>query len=56
MRGSGLRQNATYLVRPDGHIGFADAESSTEALSRYVDGPLRGFTRRSGSGYLRSTL
>jgi 2-polyprenyl-6-methoxyphenol hydroxylase-like FAD-dependent oxidoreductase len=56
MRRAGLRQNAMYLVRPDGHIGFVDADSSADALSCYVDGRLRGFTRRAGSGYLRSTL
>jgi 2-polyprenyl-6-methoxyphenol hydroxylase-like FAD-dependent oxidoreductase len=34
-RGSGLQQDALYLVRPDGHIGFASPDQSVAALRRY---------------------
>jgi 2-polyprenyl-6-methoxyphenol hydroxylase-like FAD-dependent oxidoreductase len=36
MRKLGLERNAGYLVRPDGHVAFADAEASSAALERYL--------------------
>jgi 2-polyprenyl-6-methoxyphenol hydroxylase-like FAD-dependent oxidoreductase len=34
---AGLRRDALYLVRPDGHVGLADAEASPARLERYLD-------------------
>jgi 2-polyprenyl-6-methoxyphenol hydroxylase-like FAD-dependent oxidoreductase len=36
MHAAGLRRNAIYLVRPDGYVGFADAEGSAEKFNRYL--------------------
>jgi 2-polyprenyl-6-methoxyphenol hydroxylase-like FAD-dependent oxidoreductase len=33
----GLARDAVYLVRPDGHVGLADAEASPATLERYLD-------------------
>jgi 2-polyprenyl-6-methoxyphenol hydroxylase-like FAD-dependent oxidoreductase len=33
---AGLRRNAVYLVRPDGHVGLADGEGRTAALEKYL--------------------
>ncbi|MDB4996464.1 MAG: FAD-dependent oxidoreductase [Myxococcaceae bacterium] len=33
---AGLEENAAYLVRPDGHVGWADVEARAAALARYV--------------------
>lgn len=33
---AGLRRGAVYLVRPDGYVGFADADADPEALARYA--------------------
>jgi 2-polyprenyl-6-methoxyphenol hydroxylase-like FAD-dependent oxidoreductase len=49
----GLRQGAAYVVRPDGHIAFADPRPTRNSVMRFLDDKLRGFTGRSGSGYLR---
>ena len=54
--GPGFGGTQRTAERPDGHIGFAGLASLADAPSRYLDGVLRRFTRRSGSGYLRSTL
>lgn len=35
MRRAGLRRGACYLVRPDGYVGFADAEGRPERLRAY---------------------
>jgi hypothetical protein len=38
MQRTGLRRDASYLVRPDGYIGLADASASpTTALASYLD-------------------
>jgi 2-polyprenyl-6-methoxyphenol hydroxylase-like FAD-dependent oxidoreductase len=37
MRGSGLRQNALYLVRPDGYLAFVDERQTTASLGAYLD-------------------
>lgn len=37
MERAGFRRNAIYLVRPDGYVGLADPESSTEAVASYLD-------------------
>ena len=42
----GLRRDALYLVRPDGHVGLADAEASPGALASYLDA--WGFRAREG--------
>lgn len=34
---AGLGRDAVYLVRPDGHVGLADASSTPAALERYLD-------------------
>jgi 2-polyprenyl-6-methoxyphenol hydroxylase-like FAD-dependent oxidoreductase len=34
---SGLRQNALYLIRPDGYVGLADRHASAVALTSYLD-------------------
>lgn len=41
MRRAGLVKNALYLVRPDGHIAFADARGSADSLKNYLDRPER---------------
>ena len=38
MAAAGFQRNAIYLVRPDGYVGFAGPEDSTEPLTRYLDG------------------
>ena len=35
-RGAGLRRNAAYLIRPDGHIGLAEPGQDPERLRRYL--------------------
>jgi len=35
--GAGLARDASYLVRPDGHIGLADLLHRPEHLERYLD-------------------
>jgi 2-polyprenyl-6-methoxyphenol hydroxylase-like FAD-dependent oxidoreductase len=35
-RQAGLAEDAVYLVRPDGHVGFARGEQDAEALRSYV--------------------
>jgi 2-polyprenyl-6-methoxyphenol hydroxylase-like FAD-dependent oxidoreductase len=37
MARSGLRRNAIYLVRPDGHVAVAGSESSASAVASYLD-------------------
>jgi hypothetical protein len=37
MRRAGLRQNAVYLVRPDGHVGLADPEARAATLEAYLE-------------------
>ena len=37
---AGLKLDALYLVRPDGHIGFARREQDIEALRAYL-APIR---------------
>ena len=37
MNRAGLRQNALYLVRPDGYVGLVDPEGSATALTSYLD-------------------
>jgi 2-polyprenyl-6-methoxyphenol hydroxylase-like FAD-dependent oxidoreductase len=37
MHAAGFARNAAYLVRPDGYVGFADADASAENLQRYLD-------------------
>jgi 2-polyprenyl-6-methoxyphenol hydroxylase-like FAD-dependent oxidoreductase len=34
---AGLRRDAVYLVRPDGHVGLADPEATPARLERYLD-------------------
>ena len=36
MRKAGLRQNATFLVRPDGYVGLADATARVPTLEHYL--------------------
>src|SRR6185369_4337728 len=36
MRAAGIARNATYLIRPDGYVGFADSGANAEALQQYV--------------------
>jgi hypothetical protein len=35
-RRAGLERDATYLVRPDGHVGFARLEPDVEGLRDYL--------------------
>jgi len=35
-RDAGVRDGALYLIRPDGYIGFADAEADVSRLQSYV--------------------
>src|SRR5262245_14538524 len=37
MRRAGLRRDAVYLVRPDGHVGLADAAGDAAAIERYLE-------------------
>ena len=37
MRRAGLRRDALYLVRPDGHVALADAGADASTLMRYLD-------------------
>jgi hypothetical protein len=34
---AGLRRNAVYLVRPDGHLALVDSEGSATAVTSYLD-------------------
>ena len=36
MRRAGLRQNTLYLVRPDGHVAYADPGADVERLNQYL--------------------
>jgi 2-polyprenyl-6-methoxyphenol hydroxylase-like FAD-dependent oxidoreductase len=36
-RRAGLERDAVYLVRPDGHVGFAGAAADVEGLRAYLD-------------------
>lgn len=36
MEKSGLRRNAAYLMRPDGHVAWASADANSESLSNYL--------------------
>jgi len=36
MHAAGFRRDAIYLVRPDGYVGFADAEAGAEKFDRYL--------------------
>jgi hypothetical protein len=42
MRQAGLARDAVYVVRPDGHVGLADAAARVDAVERY----LSRFTKR----------
>jgi 2-polyprenyl-6-methoxyphenol hydroxylase-like FAD-dependent oxidoreductase len=37
MAPAGLKRNAVYLIRPDGHIGLAEPSGDAAGLERYVD-------------------
>jgi hypothetical protein len=37
MRRTGLRRNATYLVRPDSYVALADPAGSAAAVTSYLD-------------------
>ena len=37
MHMAGLQRDAVYLVRPDGYLGFVDADGSAEKVGRYLD-------------------
>jgi len=37
MKKAGLKRNAVYVIRPDGHIGIIDPKGDTEKLSSYLD-------------------
>jgi len=37
MRRAGLRRDAGYLIRPDGHVGLADPAAATATLQAYLD-------------------
>ena len=45
LHSTGLRENALYLVRPDGHVGFAHPTDDTAALERYLLGSPAFITR-----------
>jgi hypothetical protein len=34
---SGIRENAAYLIRPDGYIAFADPAAKARTLAAYID-------------------
>jgi 2-polyprenyl-6-methoxyphenol hydroxylase-like FAD-dependent oxidoreductase len=36
MKKAGLKRNAAYVIRPDGHIGIVDPQGDTEKISSYV--------------------
>ena len=36
IRGTGLRRNALYLVRPDGYVALADSDARASTLARYL--------------------
>ena len=36
-RTTGVREDALYLVRPDGYVGFADAAADVSHLRAYVE-------------------
>jgi 2-polyprenyl-6-methoxyphenol hydroxylase-like FAD-dependent oxidoreductase len=38
MSRTGLRRDAVYLVRPDGHVALADPEATPARLERYLNG------------------
>src|SRR5215210_4674037 len=54
MAQAGLKRGAVYLVRPDGHIGLADAEASPVKLERYLDS--RGIRPRAAPAEGRSSF
>jgi len=37
MRRAGLKQDAAYLIRPDGYIGLADPTGTSSAIKRYLE-------------------
>ena len=37
MQAAGLARDALYLLRPDGHVAFANAQRDAAALARYAD-------------------
>jgi hypothetical protein len=37
MRRTGLRRNAVYLLRPDGHVALVNPEGSAAAITSYLD-------------------
>jgi hypothetical protein len=37
MRQAGLRRDAGYLIRPDGHVGLADPGARAATLQAYLD-------------------
>jgi len=37
MARTGLRRDASYLVRPDGYVALADPQGSAAALASYLD-------------------
>jgi 2-polyprenyl-6-methoxyphenol hydroxylase-like FAD-dependent oxidoreductase len=37
MKGTGLRRNAVYLVRPDGYVALADDERGAATVASYLD-------------------
>jgi 2-polyprenyl-6-methoxyphenol hydroxylase-like FAD-dependent oxidoreductase len=39
---AGLARDATYLIRPDGYVGFTDAGTDARAFARYLDSWLTG--------------
>ncbi|HEY4131969.1 MAG TPA: FAD-dependent oxidoreductase [Gemmatimonadaceae bacterium] len=48
MARAGLRQDAIYLLRPDGHIGYAEREPRLEGLAAYLEGPMRALRATRG--------
>jgi hypothetical protein len=41
---SGLAENASYLIRPDGYIAFADPAAKARTLAAYLDAQGLAFT------------
>jgi hypothetical protein len=37
MEDAGLRRDALYLVRPDGHVALASGDQSVSRLTTYLD-------------------
>ncbi len=37
MKKAGLKRNAAYVIRPDGHVGIVDPEGGNEKISAYLD-------------------